>query len=357
MRMDFNSENKVNNYDGFPKLSLEAGERARVAVLEAPLVVYKHSINKPVIDPETGEIAKQTVKSKNGEYEKDHYEYVNAYVCTGDVEKVYNDPDHIDPDNCLLCKAVTDYPGKFSAPKPYYLAHAIKYKLKQGTLNPQDPFQVDLVLWSLPSRNYNALIEISEEHGDVRKKDLLLTDCTNKTYQNYKIGAGSDAYWLSDPQRQATVAEIFKSNKADDATVKKTAGKQQTPVAVQNDINVVLERWALHGKVGSASPMLQGEFGGQVMAGQQAAAQAETPAWDFSAPAGVPAAAPQSGGMPDFLTDQSTAQQAPAAQPQPIQEAPQQQVAQAPAPAPQADTPSAGQSSGELSFEDLMNGI
>lgn len=298
MRVDFSAENKTSQYTGYPKITVEKGEDARLCILESPLVVYKHTINKPVIDPTTGKVAKvEAHNSKNEPYEKDHYEYVGAYLCEGSPETIQGDPDGLDTEACALCRAVAEHPSKFKAPTQMFASHVIQYKCNPGTTAVQEPFQADLKLWILSPSKFNVIADLNTEHGDIRKTDILLTECTNKTFQNYKIGAAATgrAAWTLEDSRKTMVSQLLANNKADEKKIKETVARPATELQTKKVVDEVLERWALEGQpLAAQGGALSGEFGGQAAASQSAAAQSEDKPWEAGS-------ATESG--PDFAND------------------------------------------------------
>ena len=391
MRISFSPENKSKDTYGYPKLMLDKDEPARIALMEEPVLRFVHSINKPLVDPVTGEHAKETKKNSKGEeYAADAYDFVANLLCTGSPE-VIQDPanfDRIDPENCLLCKATAENIGKFKSPQPKYAAHVIRYKTQPGTVTPQEPFQADLLLWVLNSSKFDKIVDLAQEHGDPRKVDLILSGCKSKIFQNYEISPGTAAFWLQTPDRVAFVQALYAGNKADDAVIYRTIGREMPASGVQGIIDQVMERWNAIGKP-QVMTMVHNEFQGVANASRQMAAESEESAWSFAQPQATPAqpammaevppqpaqAQPPTWAAPEVPVMQAPAQPQPAqaqpptwaapevpvmqapAQPQPVQEVLQAQPQAAPAQAPQPQAQPAQQTAGGPSFEDILNGL
>lgn len=240
-RIGFATENRAEskrNYD-YPKLSLKNGERARVVVgLEDPLMEYVHTLQKPLIV--NGVAQKETKTRRNGTtYEDYAKEFITRAICLGD--KTILDESGADPKNCPMCKFAKDYPDYAQAPQRRYAMHVIRYRTKSGGFDLATPFSVEILVWAFTDTVFNKFIDFAEEHGDIRKKDLLLGPCTNEGFQKFDIGVGSRAEWLSSPENKQIVLETFKENRIKDLTVAIGSSKQKQ--WIQQDIETVLEAW------------------------------------------------------------------------------------------------------------------
>lgn len=355
MLVDFTKNFKSKDTSRYPKLILAQNENARVCVLENPRLKFVHVLEQPVVDPVTGQHVQETKKNSKGEeYQKDSYSFVGQYVCSGD-ESVVAEKES-DPDNCILCRAITEHAGKFKPAAPKYAVHVIRYRLQAGSSTPAEPFQAELLLWVLSQRKFDKLIDIASEFGDLRKVDLLLTDCKSKNFQNYDISPTNSCFWQSTQDRINFVKQLVEANKGDDAAVDGAIARPISPTATQVDIEKVLERYSMLGRPQQGAQV--GEFGAIAQQSNQMA-QSES-GWGNTAqqaPAFAQQQAPasQQGGMEDLFagigTQQPQAQAAPPQQqaPAPQQAAPAQQgwgvqaatpeqqfAAQAPAQQPQA---------------------
>lgn len=284
MRVDFTTENKSKGNDRYPKFALEKDETARVSILESPIMKFVHVLQAPVVDPMTGEHQKVVKKTTKGEeYETEAYEFVSQSVCTGVLETVQQK--EIDPENCPACKDVADHPDKFSAPTPKYVCHIVRYKTQPGTVQPQNPFQAELVLWVLTQRKFDKIVNIAAEFGDPRTIDLQVGPCTNKSFQNYEMAAcNGTAAWSQSEANKNFVSQLWAANAANEESMTNTVARPLQPVRYSADSAKVLDRYAM---IGSPQAQTVGnmEFGGAVQASQQFAQQNEQPApWSQQGP-------------------------------------------------------------------------
>lgn len=334
MRIDFTAENKSKGNARYPKLALEKGETARVALLEAPLLKYVHVLKMPIVDPATGEQMKVEAKNAKGEvYEKDADEFVAQMVCTGDLSVVREN--EVDPANCPACKDVVEHADKFKAPDAKYVAHAIKYKVQPGTVQPQNPFQVELTLWVMTQNKFDKVINISTEFGDPRTIDLQLGPCNNATFQNYEMAAcNGQAVWMQQESNKQFVGQLMTANAADEETMANTIAQPLSPTRYGADAAKVIERCGMLGRPQGQTPANM-EFGGIAQASNQMAQQADQPApWSTQ-------------GAPSWAQPQAEPQQAPVAQ----QAAPAQQWGPPQEQAPQQFQPQQGGQGGPPSYD------
>src|SRR5690606_26108976 len=113
-------------------------------------------------------------------YEINVMEFVGNPLCSG-VEDTLEEKG-TDPANCSVCALVEQFPKRFSAPRRRYVAHVMRYRTKAGTFDITSPFAVEVLVWSFTDKKFNTIVDIAEEHGDLRKKDLLFGPCTNENF-------------------------------------------------------------------------------------------------------------------------------------------------------------------------------
>lgn len=218
MKIPFSSENKVKSDFDFPKLYLDHGERARIVCIESePEVEFVHTLKAPAII--NGEVVMEKVKNKDGTIsEKPKMDFVGRHICFGKPNVLF-DPNKggKDPESCPTCAEAQQNDAVGPAIRRMAM-HVIQYKTQPGKFQIQTPFQADLKVWAFTDRMYSTLTDIAEEHGDLRKKDLLLGPCENKMFQNFDIQVGGTAEWLADPANTAFVKEVYAANKLESLT-------------------------------------------------------------------------------------------------------------------------------------------
>lgn len=178
------------------KLTLEAGEQARVCVLGNLHQVWVHSFDKIVTD-ERGRVIEVHDTWPDGQPRvSPKTEYAGAYRCLGNVDVLNSSQS--DPENCPACAANIENANAVHAPKPRYITKVLKYRTKPGTFNVAKPFAAELIAWNLTDKRADTLKSIyMEAEKQPSTVDLLLGPCENKSYQKYDIRAGSgEAAWL-----------------------------------------------------------------------------------------------------------------------------------------------------------------
>ena len=204
-----------------PKLSLEKGEQARISVLqEAPRVAYVHNFEKILTNERGLPIEVTRTRADGSEYVQNKTEYSGKFRCLGDPDVMQSSG--ADPANCPACKGHVENPNAIRAATPRYLMQVLKYNTKPGTFAPVKPFGATLVVWDTTERRFEELVEIYNEHGDLRQKDLLLGPCEDKGYQKFNVQPGGDkAQWLANKEY---VAELLADNPIED--LEGVAGKK-----------------------------------------------------------------------------------------------------------------------------------
>lgn len=225
-RIDFDQANKIatTNFD-FPKLKLKNGERARIVLLESPIMEYVHTLQAPVIDDQGHAVtfeAERKDKTKYLDYKKN---FLSRPLCMGDFAVL--SAKGSDPKNCTMCAAAAAHPDWVDAPKPRYAMHVIRYKTKAGGFSLITPYSVEILVWAFAPKTFNLIADFKEEWKDLRKHDLLLGPCTNETFQQFEINVGATAEWLEDDARKRLTFETFTNNQIPDLSIAAGSRKEQ----------------------------------------------------------------------------------------------------------------------------------
>jgi hypothetical protein len=345
----------------FPKLRLQAGEKARVVVIAEPgsngvpqlFYEYVHRLEAPNIV--NGAPTYIKIKSQDGsEAFKVEKRYVSNPLCFGDPAVLRERS--LDVHACEACKMAEEEPEIFWRPRPRYAANTIKYNLNPlggGWNNLVNPYGVQIVVWVFSAKVMDKLIDIGamgDAYRDPRMVDLLL-ECDKdgynfqKPYSNGEFLPVAPALWLSNDQTRQYTGAVLANNSATDEDLSASIGKPVKPEWVTDDIRKILARWQIvrqYESHGSTSIGVQG-FGAETL--QQGLSQLQQqfgqgqPAWQppletqaagqtanplaasmFPAAPAVPGAAPPSGlaGLEEFMrattSNPSPASDPPAAQ-------------------------------------------
>lgn len=213
-KITFDSSNKVKQFNDYPKLKFEAkGEKARVVVLDdAPEVAWVHTLRAPVIVNGTPVMEKVTNKEGQIVGERPKMDFIGQHVCFGNDQILAEK--FKDPANCPTCAAGNESDA-VEPPRRRMAIHIVRYKTQPGSFKPQEPFQAELLAWVFGEKVFDSLVSISEEHGDLRMKDLLL-ECSNKMFQNVEVQVGGSAAWLETDANKEFVKALYAANKCED---------------------------------------------------------------------------------------------------------------------------------------------
>lgn len=238
-QIPFDPKFKNKSFFDFPKLKLKKGEKARVTVLEFPVAEFVHNLRKIILEDGQPVLKTETYGRDNDkERQVPEATFVGKFICLGNPEVL--EKSQIDPDNCPACKASVENVSAVEAPKRRFVLHILKYQVKKGSFEVQQPFQAEVLAWELSENRFGQLVDINSEYGDIRKVDLTLGPCEIEAYQKYGISTGN-GYTLSESDNLAKASEIIKANKADDLTP--LLGRKVTPNELQSQVADILRMW------------------------------------------------------------------------------------------------------------------
>lgn len=241
-RIPFDQSNKVQstNFD-FPKLKLKNGQRARILLLEDPIMEYRHSLDKPKVENGTPKMG--TFKRKDGtEYQDYEKQFISTPLCTGDFDVLRERGS--DPANCLMCKMAHEHPDWVKAPQARYAMHVINYKIKPGeSFETNTPFAVETLVWAFSQTMFNRIVDFKTEWTDLRQHDLLLGPCTNEGFQKFEITVGAKAAWLESEDRKRLTLETFEGQKIPDLSI--ACGSKKEERWIRIDLDAIAEAWAV----------------------------------------------------------------------------------------------------------------
>ena len=162
-RLDFDDENRTASiYDADRLRFKENGERARILILdEAPTAIYRHYIASPSA-------------SYKGRY----------YACLGDYATVkQHGKDNVNCPACVVGERGQDKPvGNARQNLAVNIAH---YRTNSQGVS-VTPISVAHSVWFFGPGVFSKLVDRKREHGDLRKRDIVLT-CTAVQYQQLDI--------------------------------------------------------------------------------------------------------------------------------------------------------------------------
>jgi hypothetical protein len=239
-KVTFSNELKKNdtNYN-FPKMKLDQGEKARIVCLGDPHFEYQHRLQAPIVD-DAGVPVMTTDRDRNGrEFPVNEMQFKSTPLCLGEPDVL--DDKGSDPKNCPMCEMARSHPDWVKPPVRRWAMNIIKYKTKANNFDLVSPFSVEAEVWSFTDRIFNKLVDFQNEHGDLKKKDLLLGPCENKMYQKFDIASSSKAEWLSSDDNKARTRETFREQALEDLSI--ACGSRKPKNFVVQDLEDIEFAW------------------------------------------------------------------------------------------------------------------
>lgn len=323
----------------FPKIKLAAGERIRIVCPEQPWMAWAHTLRAPKI--QNGQVLMKQ-SDRDGSLQPD-LEWFGSPICTGDPEVLRGNPRHVDTQGCMVCQAVEQCEGVYTAQQRYAM-NVVQYLLGAGG----QLVGMQVVIWAYTSKMYDKLLDVKNEfapEGDIRAVDLVLGPVEGPLhFQKYPIQAASKCLWKSDGNVFNQMMQVWTSpgNRATDEQLDAACGRRhQQESYLREDLAKVVNRWSQAQAIGlgQAGQQWAGQQPQQSLAGAFDGLAGQQPQQGFQAPHPLEVQAAQAsqqnpfGGQPaPQQFQQAPAPQMPMTDPFGGQVAPQQ--AQQPAPAP-----------------------
>lgn len=239
-RVDFTKENKkaTTNYD-YPKLKLKSGEKARILLLENPVMEYVHTLRAPQIVNGKPVMFMNERKDKT-KFEDYKMDFVSRPLCLGD--EAILDKDGSDPKHCPVCKLAKENSDYASAPQRRFAMHVIRYKTNSSN-ELITPYSVEVLVWAFTDKVFSQIVDFKAEWDDLRKHDITLGPCTNETFQQFDLNIGAKAAWMEDKERQKLTAETFKNNQIPDLAI--ACGSKKELKWLEEDIEKIRTNWGI----------------------------------------------------------------------------------------------------------------
>lgn len=236
-KIDFSQENKAAIGENFPKLKLAKDEQARLVCIEQPDYEFVHNLKAPKLINGKPVMEKVTTKD-GGSYEKMEMDFIGRPICHGTLE-VLKDKG-VDPKNCAACDVSTKG-DEITPPERRFAMHVVKYATKPGSAEIQEPFSVQIVIWSFTDFVYNKLADLAKEWDNNLMKHDLIIKCTNATFQNYELSMVPRSAWTENQERINLVKTTFAANQAKDLSA--YCGRKSTAEWFKQDVEKVRARW------------------------------------------------------------------------------------------------------------------
>lgn len=179
-------ENKKQTIYDLDRLRLTTkGEKARLLILDEEMhMMVRHWIQTGPPD-ENGRAPGRYVQCK-GNYD--------AFMADGS-----------DPNNCPAC-AVANPDGAVSIPRRQFACNIAQYHTNAKG-QPVTPISLVHKVWTFGDAKFNTLVDRAQEHGDLRKKDIVVT-CVSTQYQNMDIDISPGAAFMKEEHAKSSYKEI-----------------------------------------------------------------------------------------------------------------------------------------------------
>lgn len=251
------------------------------------------------------------------------------WLCTGDPETLKGSTPHSDPANCVMCRMVAEGHPYVEKAKRKWLVQVFRYATDPSGANPLQPFSMALVVWVFSDKQYRKLLDINQQWGDIRGRDLLLTsDAQEFPFKQWAVQPLPDLLITRDPSYTAYMQQAWATQAVDPSELERIIGRAASgPAEIEAKIAEITPAVA-------AAPGAYAQPG--VMPPGFPAAPGVPPMAAPPAPMAPPPAAPpmpQPGASPMVPPPMPPT---PAAAPAPATALPAPPMPQAPAPAPVA---------------------
>lgn len=215
-RMNIDDAPSTGSYSAVEKLSLEAGERARIFMVEGAswLVEYSHELRHVPRPTKAQEAAGVTSSPQD---------FAGNFICLGDPAILGQGMP--DTNGCPFCREQAASNGKIIPAKAAFAANIIRYATPKSSHELTRPAQVQLLAWiHRDDRKRRIILELQNEWKDLTQHDILVT-CNNQ-FQQYDISVAARTAFAEDPALETLIQEVYRNNKYDDEALTQALGKR-----------------------------------------------------------------------------------------------------------------------------------
>lgn len=241
--IDWKPEFKRTSSIEFDRLKLKVGEKARIVLLEKPTFTWVHTLRAPkIVDGRANKVIK---RRKDGtEFADWDMDFIGRPQCLGDHATIAEDG--VDPKNCPICARAKES-DEAAAPERRFAINVIRYNTKaDGSV--VTPFGCTSVVWTFTENNFNKLLDIAQENGNLVGRDLILGPCQPpEAFQKFDISTGARNYWQESDEQKDTVLQTHKNNRIED--LETACGRRVEAKWLRDDIQKIKDRWRVaHGE-------------------------------------------------------------------------------------------------------------
>jgi hypothetical protein len=289
--IDENSGNSgYGDVERFEELKLETGEVARFVILvPAATAEYVHELKPRMVVNGVIQMEPKQRKDKST-YEVYATGFKGRKICTGVVD-IPNpeDPEHplpgpmrtkgVDPENCIVCAAVVEMAIADMKAELRYAVPIVRITTRgKSSTDIMDPPSAKILVLPLTWRQYRdmatSLAGIRELYGWGPEQKIapsmadLVIECEDAAYKRYKWRGVMRPHWkpepgsgskeVRNPALRAAISGLWGNpdNRPSPEQLTAACGKAGDPVFLQQDLNEVVESYALVKRIesGEAAP-------------------------------------------------------------------------------------------------------
>lgn len=215
-RMDITQAPAASTYSDVEKLNLEAGEKARLYMVEGAswLVEYTHELRHK---------AKPTKAQEAAGMQSTPQDFYGNFLCLGDPTVLQqNMPDSV---NCPFCREISSSDGKILPAKAAFATNIIRYATPKSSHELTRPAQVKLLAWiHRDDRKRRVILELQNEWSDLTQHDVLVT--CNNAFQQYDISVAARTAFAEDQALANLIREVYDNNKYSDDVLTQALGRR-----------------------------------------------------------------------------------------------------------------------------------
>lgn len=215
-RMNIDAAPSTGSYSAVEKLSLEAGERARIFMVEGAswLVEYSHELRH---------VARPTKAQEAAGVTSSPQDFAGNFICLGDPSILGQGMP--DTNGCPFCREQAASNGKVLPAKAAFATNIIRYATPKSSHELTRPAQVQLLAWiHRDDRKRRIILELQNEWKDLTQHDILVT-CNNQ-FQQYDISVAARTAFAEDSALETLIQEVYRNNKYDDDALTQALGKR-----------------------------------------------------------------------------------------------------------------------------------
>lgn len=154
------------------------------------------------------------------------------WMCLGNPEVLKGNAPHSDPANCGMCQMVAEGHPYVEKAKRKWLVQVFRYATDPSGAQPLQPFTMGLVVWVFSDKQYRQLLEIQNQWGPIRDRDLLLTsDQQEFPFKQWSVSPLPELLVTRDPSYTAFMEQAWQTQAVDPDELGRIIGRTPANMA------------------------------------------------------------------------------------------------------------------------------